>query len=398
MSDRPRVLITNAEERSMLAACRSLQRSGYAVTAASASALACTKWSRACARRAMIDDPRKDSQRFLEQLIAELRDTPHAVLIPGSDSALLAISQGRERLEELTRVGLPGPEVVERVLDREVLEQSAAGVGFAAPGSIRCSDPTEALRAAVELGFPVVLKSAHAASAGEHSTQGAPKSRVVANEGELRRHAPFFGNPLLVQRRLAGELISFGGVIAGGRMLGVAVSLYLRTWPPSAGSVCFSETIEPPRELEERVAKLLVHIGWEGIFELELIREESSKLVAIDLNPRPYGSMALAGAAGVPLAAIWCDWLLGIERESAHARPGCRYRWEDGELPHIAWQARHGNLHAALRPLRPHRRVTHASFERTDPLPLLAQGLYLARKTAVRWSLPSRHRAPFSRR
>jgi predicted ATP-grasp superfamily ATP-dependent carboligase len=415
--ERLRVLLTNAEERSMLAACRSLKRAGYEVGAASFTALAPTQWSRACRRRPRVIDARRDAAGFVEQLRVELARRPYAALIPGSDSALLAISRGRERLRGLTAIGLPAPAAVERALSRVCLERAAAEAELTPAASIRCADPDEALSASRELGLPVVLKSIDATlplgaampkptdatlplgAAMPNSTNatlplgaampGAPKGRVVCTETELLEQAPVFGDGLLVQPVVRGEPISFGGVRAAGRLLGVAASRYLRMWPPSGGSVAFSETIVPPRGLEEKVERLLAILGWEGIFELELIRSNTQgreELVPIDLNPRPYGSMALAAAAGVPLATLWCDWLLerGSPSHPTRARPGCRYRWEDAELRYSAWQLRHAHPRASIEPLRPRRGVTHAHFQRSDPLPLIARGLYLGKRALER--------------
>jgi predicted ATP-grasp superfamily ATP-dependent carboligase len=387
MNDQPRVLITNAEERSMLAVCRSLHQAGYDVAAASFNVPATTHWSRACRWRPRLPDPRNDSDGFLEQLRHELTRRSYAALIPGSDGSLLAISRGRERLAGLTETGLPPAAIVERACSRQSLADTAAGVGLTPAVSIPCTGFDQASVAAQELGFPVVLKSAHIAGADAQGISGAPKGQIVSTAADLAQALRAFdGEDLLVQRCVRGDLISFGGVAAGGELLGVAVSRYLRMWPPDSGSVAFGETIPVPPHLEESVRGLLAAIGWEGIFELELIRSGAEDFVPIDLNPRPYGSIALAAAAGAPLAAIWCDWLRGHRRSAQplHARPGCRYRWEDGDLRHLGWQLQHRNYRAALAPLRPHRGVTHAHFQIADPLPLFALGLYLGRKSLAR--------------
>jgi predicted ATP-grasp superfamily ATP-dependent carboligase len=382
MSDRPRVLITNAEERSMLATCRCLHAAGYEVTAASSTALAAAKWSRSCSRRLHVVDPRKDAHTFVEDLRRELSRRSYATLIAGTDSALLAVSQGREHLRELTELGLPSAPIVERALRRESLAEVAEQAGLVAPVSIRCVGVEQALAAARRLGFPVVLKATEAASAHDRVVASAPKAQIIATEADLVRRAHAFPEGLLIQRWAGDDLISFGGVIGGGRLLGVAVSRYERMWPPDSGSVTFGETIPPPARLGDMVERLLIAIGWEGIFELELIQSAPGELVPIDLNPRPYGSMALASAAGAPLAAIWCDWLLGRDPQPAYAHAGCRYRWEDGDLRHAIWQLRRGHVGSALRPLRPQRGVTHAHFQRSDPLPLPARWLYLGKRLA----------------
>lgn len=373
----------------MLAVTRCLHASGYRVTAASSTRLAPGQWSRACARRVCIPDARSDAPGFLTGLRRELQINRYETLIAGSDSALLAISRDRAQLEELTRLGLPPHAVVQASLDRERLAEAAAQVGLTPATSIRCSNRHEVLAASRELGFPIVLKSTEAAiDGGLQSVHAVPKGQVVRDPQELDEALSSFSRDLLVQRYLHGILLSFGGVIANGQLLGLAVSRYQRTWPPTGGSLSYGETVAPPAVLEELVGRLLTALKWEGIFELELIQKdtdrstgEAAAFVPIDLNPRPYGSMALARAAGASLASIWCDWLLGRSPLNTN-RPirslaGYRYRWEDGDLRYLWWQLCHGHLRASTAPLRPHSRVTHAHFERSDPMPLLARGLLL---------------------
>jgi predicted ATP-grasp superfamily ATP-dependent carboligase len=359
MSDRPRILITNAEERSMLAVCRSLHTAGYEVTAASSTALAAAQWSQSCSRRLRIVDARESSERFVQQLREELDRHSYGALIAGSDSSLLAISQRRERIETLTKLGLPPSSIVERAMHRELLMEAAEEVGLPSATSIRCADVKEALAAGEKLGFPVALKSVDAAQPAAQTIESAPKGQVVSSAAELAEAATRFDGGMLLQRWVAGEVISFGGVSADRRLLGVAVSRYRRMWPTRSGSVTFSQTISPPAGLLDAVRRLMLVIGWEGIFELELIQSAPRTFTPIDLNPRPYGSMALANAAGVPLAAIWCDWLLG--RRTAHgqaslrgsetvmAATDVRYRWEDGDFRNLMAELSRKNYRAALR-------------------------------------------------
>lgn len=373
-----RVLVTDAGERSMVATCRGLQAAGYEVAAAAYGPLAPSHWSRACSERLRVTDPRVDAGAFVADLRAHLRRRSYAALVPGSDFSLFAVSRGRGELDGLTRLGLPSHENVRRGLDRQVLATAAAGAGLYPAAAIRCASAEEALVAARELTFPVLLKSISTVrERGSAVTLGSP-TLPVGSESELRAAAASYGDAFIVQRAEAGRTLSLGGVIAEGRLLAVAASVYLRTWPPSAGNVAFSMTIDAGSELERTAASLLQAVGWEGIFELEMIQRPDGTLVPIDLNPRPYGSMALAVAAGANLPGIWCDWGLDGRAEPLRAaRPGQRYRWEDGDLKHMLWQLRHGNYRAATRALRPWRGVAHPHFQASDPLPLVARGLSL---------------------
>ena len=185
-----------------------------------------------------------------------------------------------------------------------------------------------------------------------------------------------FGTPCLVQAVVRGPTVSCSGVIAGEGMIAFATSRYARTFPPDGGPVAFAETVEPPAGLEQMIGALLTGMGWQGVFEVELV-ESDERLFTIDLNPRPFGSLELITKAGAPLAAIWCDWLLGHQARHVTARPGVRYRWEDADLRHFWWQLRRRRLRAALKVIRPRRRVAHAFFRLTDPGPFLARILYL---------------------
>ena len=97
----------------------------------------------------------------------------------------------------------------------------------------------------------------------------------------------------------------------------------------------------------------------------------------LDLNPRFYGSVALAIAAGANVPAIWCEWLLGRDPSPTTARAGVRYRWEDADPARAQGRAR-GNpgKAGAAATAQP---TTHPYFSRDDPGPLVARGIELIR-------------------
>jgi predicted ATP-grasp superfamily ATP-dependent carboligase len=369
------VVVTDAEERAALGACRGLTSAGYRVCAISRLRPAATHWSRACAERIRLPDPRESVHDFVDRLDELLRSGRYDAVIPGSDASLIAISEHRERLEHSTRLGLPSREAVRRSVDKLVLLEAAAAVGLAPPASRPCVDLGEADDAAAALSFPVVLKPVQSF----FSVNGGLQQRsvaLVADREELVATVPEFPSPFMVQRFEDAQFVSCSGVFADGQLLALTTSRVLRLWPPIAGMHAYSETVQVPDGLAERARELLESLGWQGIFQLQLL-ELPDRLAVIDLNPRVFASIALDADAGANLAAVWCDWLLGRDPAPVRARPAMRYRWEEGELCHFAWQLRHRRLRAAARVLLPHRRVTHSWFRANDPGPLLARGLNL---------------------
>ena len=296
---------------------------------------------------------------------------------------MLAVSEHRDRLERSTLLGLPSREAVRRSVDKVALLDAAAGAGLAPPQSRACADASGADAAASELGYPVVLKPAQSFLPvnGGFRQQGV----VVASDPEaLARLVPSLMAPFIVQRFERARFVSCTGVFAEGRLLALTTSRVLRVWPPAAGMHTFSETVQAPHGLSERVRDLLAVIGWEGIFQLQLLELPGGRLAVIDLNPRVFASIALDNYAGANLAAVWCDWLLGRNPFPVVAQPDRRYRWEEGELCHVAWQLRHRRLRAAVAAVLPRRRVTHSWFRVSDPGPLVARGLDLALRTRRR--------------
>ncbi len=350
---------------------------------------AAAHWSRACDERLHLPDPVRDPAGFTEGLVALVRENDYAALLPGSDGALVAISLARARIEPHVKVGLPSPAAVAASLDKLRLLEAAEVASLASPRTFIAQSHVDATAAARAIGFPLVLKPARAILV-ESGSWARPNTRVVFEQTELEKLLPGYGLPCLVQAREHGVVYSCGGVAAH-RLLALVTSRYRRTWPPDAGEVAYSETVQTPPGLAQGIERLLSSLGWQGLFELELIRRADGSFAAIDFNPRLYGSLAVAVAAGAALPEIWCDWMLKGSAVRSYARPGVKYRWEEGDLRHLLWQLRRGQVGQAAEILVPHRAVVHPNFRINDPGPLFARAFQLAGR--AREKANSRRRA-----
>src|SRR5206468_139882 len=163
-----------------------------------------THWSRACDEQLLVPDVRRSVSAFVSALETALGEGDYGITMPGSDAALLALSESRSRLERASTLGLPPAGAVAAALDKIALLEA----------------PVEAA------GFPCVVQRVE------------PQAR----------------------------LLSLAGVAADGRLLAIAASRYLRTWPVHAGAAAFSETVAAPDALVEAAHALLEQVGWQGIF------------------------------------------------------------------------------------------------------------------------------------
>ena len=353
------------------------------MTVTSSKRVAMAAWSRATERRITFPDPSASPERFVEVLVDRVASGAWDILVPGSEASLLPISAARDELEPHVALGLPPHPVVLGSLDKHLFQRTAAAVGLAPPPSVACDDRSEAMAAAAELGFPVAVKPAQSFRAATDPPEASLEQRgtiVVREQRGLDAAVRMVGEPLTVQRFVSdAQIVSCAGVRLPEGLAGFTVARYVRTWQPTVGSAAFAVTVKPPDGLRARIEDILTQIGWEGIFELELLDQGEGRFAAIDLNPRLFGWLSLAVGAGANLPAIWCDHVLrrNTVAGASEAAPGCRYRWEEGELKYVVGHVRRWDRRA-LAPLRPQRNVIHACFELRDPAPLLAQWLVIA--------------------
>jgi predicted ATP-grasp superfamily ATP-dependent carboligase len=375
---KPGVLLTDAHARSTVGTCECLARHGYRVGTATSDPPAPGQWSRHAGARFKLSDPRADPRRFAEQVAEAALSGDFATVLPGSDASVLALSNHRDAFAGAVQLGLPAREVVDRCVNKLTMLDDAAAAGLASPQSVACTDAVEARATASRLGYPVLLKPRQTVF-DDHGGLKQRQTLIVEDETALLEALPEFGLPCLLQSFERGGVVSIAGVAAGDRLLAVVFSRYVRTWPPQAGPVSFSRTQAPPASLVERVGGLVRTLGWQGIFELELIERPDGDFAAIDFNPRLYGSIALAARAGAPIPAVWCDWLLRGEASERIAATNVSYRWEEAEARNALRGLRRGRLREVLSVIRPRRPLARAYFRWSDPGPAIAMLLRMVK-------------------
>jgi predicted ATP-grasp superfamily ATP-dependent carboligase len=369
MAARGRVLLTDGEERSVLAAARGLAAAGYVVGVAAGDAGALALRSRAVAARHVVPGAADDPDGFVAALARVAEADAYDAAIACTDLTLELVSERRDAFPDGLRLGLPPHDSVLRTLDKVALCAAAARAGLPGPAAVRCADPGAAAAAARELGYPVIVKSPSsfvrdARTARQHT------GAVAADEPSLRAAVAQLGGESLVQRFGPARLLAYSGVRTGGRTLALAVTRSLRTWPPDAGSSSLSVTAPADPELRRQVESIVDELGWEGLFQLQSVDDGAGRPAPIDLNPRPFGSLAQVIAAGANLPALWVDHLLGAApAATVLARPGVHYRWEHGELGNLLDAVSSRRWRSAATVLRPTRNTVHAVLSLRDPAP-----------------------------
>jgi predicted ATP-grasp superfamily ATP-dependent carboligase len=368
---RTALVVGDLHQRVALSALRGLAAHGWQVHLAG-------PWARALAGRSALSAgvhrvPAVEDgvEPFLDGVARVLAGLPGAVVLPCGDAELAVLAAARGRLP--ATAGLPDAEAVDGLLDKQRLTGAAAAAGFAAPGTVRGTPGT----------WPVVVKSVRHFEPGRRSARW--EVRVVADAqalGAALASAHAAGVEVVVQERLEGQLVSLAMVLGrDGSVLARSQHRTTSTWPGAAGAAASAVTVPVDEQAATAGSALLRAAGWTGLAELEMIVPVSGPPALIDVNPRLYGSMALAAAAGAPLAHLAAEVLAGRQPAPAgDARAGVRYQWLQGELQRAA--AEPHPARGVLRVLRAARGAVEPVWDLRDPRP----ALWLASRTPL-WEL-----------
>ncbi|WP_372728588.1 ATP-grasp domain-containing protein [Nocardioides sp.] len=316
-----RALVVGSDDaRGLLAAVRSLSACGWQVGVATphrrslvASSRHATHWHRL-------------GPDIASSVSAIVDQHGYDVVLPGGDTELLALSDGRADIGCAVPYG--SQESVRCILDKWSLFRAASAAGLATPYT-RPATP-EAI-AAVE--SVVVLKA-------RSHTVARCETVISADPDELREAADRMrelGVEPLLQQHLIGRLSALTVVLGeGGEVLAAVQQQSDGLWPPEAGISVRASTVPLDTRLLGRVVALLQDIGWRGLAEVQFLDTEAGPML-IDVNGRCYGSLALAAAAGVHLADVWASMAIGDPRVAGPATVGTRYQWLYGDLRR-AWR------------------------------------------------------------
>jgi predicted ATP-grasp superfamily ATP-dependent carboligase len=359
-----RVVVTGGHFPGALAAIRSLHRAGFAPWAVAPDTGSYVSFSRAAANVSLAPAVTESGRGFVEA-VATLCAAERTVLIPGTEPELVALVEWGHLLPQSV-LGLPSGESLQRVTDKLALAESAQSAGFSVP-------PAEVVRNGDEpdMAFPLVVKPIFSVIRDGDSVVSL-SAAAVESAGGLRKFMEQLGQrQAVVQPLLRGRLNAVAGVMWQGRLLAPVQQVALSVFPKPCGGSAVARTVPVEPAIHERAERLLADLGCEGVVQLQWL-DDGERLYVIDLNPRVYGSLALANAAGSELAVIWTRLLLGQDPGPATAGRDVLYR-------NLETFIRAGGRVVLFPPKTAHGSV-NSVLAGDDPLPVLASIVRGAKK------------------
>jgi predicted ATP-grasp superfamily ATP-dependent carboligase len=347
-------IVTDVHARGPLAGLRGLGRAGLRVVALGPCARAAGRWSRYAEASATGPDSAHGEAfaRRVSELCAAHRP---AFVYPGQEEAIDAL------LERGSSDGVPlpypGGDPLRRLRDKRDLPELGAAAGLQVPATLMQIAAGELADAAP--GLPLVVKPARSGGALTMTLIIETREELDALVAKLPATEALF-----MQERVSGPLAAVVLVVdSEGTTRALFQQVASRTWPLDAGVSTRAESVAPDVELVGACARLLSAAGYWGLAQLQFVSTRRG-LALVDVNPRFYGSLPLALAAGVNLPATWHAVAVGDDPgEPVPYRTGLTYRWLEGDLLAFARERRIEALRPARQPRVP------AVWAWDDPLP-----------------------------
>ncbi len=337
----PTALILDADERSALAATRSLGGAGIQVVTAGTRTRTLAGSSRHSAAALVYPPPDREPEGFVAAVADGVRRCGADVLLPMTDLTLGILLQAAERLPP---VGFPypSPEAYEAVTDKFELFARAAAARVPIPRTLFIDTPETLAAMLHEVRYPAVLKPARS----RYRVDGGWRSssvRIARDEAELRRmvgaDAAFAGR-FLIQAFVQGYGHGHFVLYDHGRTVARFAHRRLREKPPAGGVSVLCESVPLNLCAAEIADALLGPLDWHGVAMVEFRVANDGTPYLMEINARPWGSMQLAVDAGADFPL----WLWRIARgepvTAAGYRVGIRSRWLLGDLDHLYLQLR----------------------------------------------------------
>ena len=334
-----RILVLDGHSGAALAFTRSAGRAGYWVAVGSNIGLfAPAKLSRFC--RLALDYPvsTDDAELFVESILKFVRQNSIDLVIPITDWTVQPLSEMRDAFHGVCKVVLPPRAAVELAGDKYKTVELASTLRIDIPAT-RLVTQLDDLSSARDWQFPVVVKDRFSVRRVQQKTIFGSVAYAF-DEEELRRKTAErlqVAGDVLIQQFAAGAGIGFSCFVVGTSVLLPFAWKRIREVDPRGSASSCRQAIAVDDRLFDSSSRLIQAVGFGGIAMVEYKRTPEGRLVLMEINGRPWGSIALPIASGLDYPAYLIRWYLDGRSPPAkqHYREGTIARRLVGELRHL---------------------------------------------------------------
>ncbi len=200
--------------------------------------------------------------------------------------------------------------------DRQLFEEAMEEIGIPMPKGVGVFSVSEAVKAAAEIGYPVLVRPSF--------VLGGRMMHIVYDEKVLKakvKEAVAFDrkHPVLVDKYVIGQECEVDAICDGENVFLPGIMEHIERTGVHSGD---SMSVYPPYSLSEEVKEVIIdyttRIGLKlnmiGLYNIQFIVDKNNKVYIIEVNPRSSRTVPfLAKSTGLPIANIATKVMLGAK-------------------------------------------------------------------------------------
>jgi predicted ATP-grasp superfamily ATP-dependent carboligase len=329
-----RILITDGDNRSALAATRALGQLGHEVFVASDMQPSLAAVSKYATGFDMYQSPYVAPDQFVRDVAKILQERQIEVLLPMTEITTILLTRHRAVLPAQVRIPFPDTQIVSTAADKASVLRLAQSIGVPIPVTHIVDSPNDIDTVLSRVDYPAVFKPSRSRTwTGQQWVSSGVGYAVDADDLRARLgklHPAVF--PVLIQERIEGPGVGVFVCCDEARLLATFAHRRLREKPPSGGVsvLCESAPVDPTAR--EHATRLLKELGWRGVAMVEFKQDaRTGVLKLMEINGRFWGSLQLAIDAGVNFPQLAVDIALNRAQPVSNYRVGVRSRWFWGD-------------------------------------------------------------------
>lgn len=334
-----RILVLDGHSAAALAFTRSAGRAGHWVAVgANRGIFAAAKLSRYCLCSLDYPVSTDNATAFIDRLLEFVGTHSIDLVVPITDWTLLPLSEQRSRLHGSCRFALPPAAAVKTASDKYQTVEVARSLGIGVPATRLVRSPDD-LRDLSGMDFPVVVKDRSSVRwVNGKATFGSVT--YAYSHDELERKVVDrlqAAGDVLIQEFASGKGIGFSCFAAPEGVYVPFAWEWIREVDPRGSASSCRKSIALDDHLADLSGRLIRAIGFQGVAMVEYKQAGQGPPVIMEINGRPWGSIALPIANGIDYPRYLIDWYLSgaLPPKRIDYRPGTVCRRIVGELTHL---------------------------------------------------------------
>ena len=368
-----RVLITNGSSRTAYAALRSLSKSGLTCFSADVSRFGMCQSSRFSKGSYLYTSHYESEERFISDLVELVEEHQITILFPSHNETEI-IARNRHRFDSMAVAAIPAESHCAIFNNKSQAYDLAEKLGIPVPARIHYTEPQQISSLLESRGIERTVVKLLTGNSGKGVFYGdSPEHTRVVVEKLIKEYGLELDRYPQVEEYVQGE--GYGNSVLYWHGLHIANFTHRRLRDKiSTGGTSVYREASCHKGIEAAAQKLFHSIGWHGLAMCEFkVCPVTEKFWFIEVNPRMWGSIPLAIAAGVdfPYLTYLCasrdTGAANIHNDSCDVARNWKGRWLLGDLFICLGNIMKGDFKTASDILFKEKADSHDDFFLDDP-------------------------------